>query len=333
MSLGVGIIGAGGIARAHIRTYREIPDVEVKAVFDVDAERAKAIASEFGLTAVSDLKALLERSDIDAVSICTPHAAHESAAGAAAQAGKHILCEKPLSTTIESGRRMIEAARRAGVILMVAQTHRFWPANVRVKELLQDGVVGEIVQVVDTILSNYPVGPVIPWRFVPEISGGGVFIDNGVHAVDRLRWWLESEVKTVYAKTLTAKYNLEVENSGFALLTFESGIPAVIHLSMIAPEQASLCRAEFLGTEGILRVDTWGEIHVAKPGGSHWERIDYSQNPSGITRQITEFVQSIVQGREPSVPGEEGLRSLAVIEAIYRAAAEGRVVRLTELNV
>lgn len=326
MSLGIGIIGAGGIARAHLKAYHEVPDVEVKAVFDVDGKKAEEIAGEFGVEAVSDLRALLARSDIDAVSICTPHAAHESNAMAAAGAGKHILCEKPLSTTSESGRRIVEAARRAGVILMVAQTHRFWPANVKVKELLEEGVVGEIVQVTDTIFSNYPVGSTIPWRFVREVSGGGVFIDNGVHAVDRLRWWLGSEVETVYAKTLTAKYDLEVENNGLALLTFECGVPAALHLSMIAPEQAALCRAEFLGTQGILRVDTWGEIRLAQSGTNTWERIEYPAEPSGVTRQIAEFVQSVVQGREPSVPGEEGLRSLAVIEAIYRSAAEGRAV-------
>lgn len=328
MSLGIGIIGAGGIARAHIRGYREIPEATVKAVYDVEPDKAEALAKEFGIEAVSDLEALLGRSDIDAVSVCTPHAAHESAVVAAARAGKHVLCEKPLSTTSESGRRMIEAARRANVNLMVAQTHRFWPANVKVKELLEQGVVGEIVQVTDTIYSHYPVGATIPWRFIRKVSGGGVFIDNGVHAVDRLRWWLGSEVETVYARVSTAKYDIEVENNGLALLAFANGVPAVLNLSMIAPDQAALCRAEFLGTEGILRVDTWGEIQLAKHGAGRWERIDYPAEPAGITRQVGEFVRSVVQGREPSVPGEEGLRSLAVIEAIYRSAAEGRLVRV-----
>jgi len=328
MSLGIGIIGVGTIARAHMKAYLEVPGVSVRAVYDVNAVRAEDFAKEFGIEAVPALEALLTRQDIDAVSICTPHAAHESAAVAAARAGKHILCEKPLSTTTESGRRIIEAAHQAGVKLMVAQTHRFWPANVRVKELLNEGVVGEIVQVTDTILSNFPVGPTIPWRFIREISGGGVFIDNGVHAVDRLRWWLGSEVETVFAKVRTAKYHLEVENNGLALLVFRNGVPATLNLSMIAPDPAGLCRAEFLGTEGVLRVDTWGEIQLARSGGSQWERIDYPASPSGMTREVAEFVASIVENREPSVPGEEGLRSLAVVEAIYKSSAEGRAVRL-----
>lgn len=328
MALGIGIIGVGTIARAHMKAYQEVPEAKVRAVFDIDAARAQDFAQEFGIDAVPTLESLLARSDIHAVSICTPHAAHESAAVAAARAGKHILCEKPLSTTTESARRIIDAARHAGVKLMVGQTHRFWPANVRVKELLEEGVVGEIVQVSDTILANFPVGPTIPWRFVREISGGGVFIDNGVHAVDRLRWWLGSEVETVFAKVTTAKYDLEVENNGLALLVFQNGVPAALNLSMIAPDPAGLCRAEFLGTKGMLRVDTWGEIHLAGSGGSQWERIDYPAQPSGMTREVAEFVRSILEDREPSVPGEEGLRSLAVIEAIYRSSAEGRAVRL-----
>ena len=139
-----------------------------------------------------------------------------------------------------------------------------------------------------------------------------------MHAVDRLRWWLESEVETVYATTRTAKYDLEVENNGFAILTFACGVPAALNLSMIAPDQAALCRAEFLGTEGMLRVDTWGEIYLARGGGSQWEQIGYVDEPAGITRQVQEFVTSVAEGREPAVPGEEGLRSLPVIEAIYQ---------------
>lgn len=324
---GIGIIGAGGIAQAHAEAYRAQGNAEIKALADTDAARAQASARSWGVDAYGRYEQLLERKDIHAVSICTPPASHAEIAIAAAAAGKHVLVEKPVSMSLGEADEMIAAAKRAEVILMVGHTHRFWPANVKAKELIEGGEIGEIIMASDDVLSEFRVSNGnVPWRLVKSISGGGVVMDNGVHAVDRLSWWLGKPLESVYARTSTNLDPIDVENNCEAILNYAGGAYAQLRLSFTTPPAAGRCRAEFLGTRGALFVETWGGLRIARHGEES-KPVEYG-GQGGLVAEIADFLAAIEQGRPPKVTGEDGRAALETVLAIYRSSATGQVVKL-----
>ncbi|HEX6971918.1 MAG TPA: Gfo/Idh/MocA family oxidoreductase, partial [Limnochordia bacterium] len=203
---GIGIIGAGGIAQAHAAAYRRCAAAALVAFADVNAAAARSAAERHECTALS-VDELLARQDIDVISICTPPDSHADLACRALEAGKHVLVEKPLTATLSEADRLCELSERPGApMVMVAHSHRFWPANQKAKALLDEGAIGTVLSVSDDILaeSRYdPANP--PWRMRRAVAGGGVVMDNGVHAFDRLRYWLDRPVTAVsgYMWTVT----------------------------------------------------------------------------------------------------------------------------------
>src|SRR5262245_15564103 len=327
-TLRIGLFGAGTIARAHARAYTSA-DARVVALAEVDPERGRRLADELGAAWFADWLHLLERSEVDAVSICLPHSLHAPAALDAAAAGKHVLCEKPIATTLVDADRMIAARRRAGVTLMVGHTHRFRLEHVVARELLAGGEIGRVVQVRDTIWAGRadPRAP-LGWRGARALNGGGVFMDNGVHAADRLRWWLGADATWVAAATGRAGEVVEGEDHGVALIGFAGGVTATLEQALLAPRGAGECYAQFLGSEGALRVDTWQGLRIAR-GGGDWEEVPLpTDRPNGFDAEIQEFVAAVRERRAPSVTGEDGRAALELIQAIYRAVENGRVVRL-----
>ncbi|HEV8632651.1 MAG TPA: Gfo/Idh/MocA family oxidoreductase [Chloroflexota bacterium] len=324
----VGLLGAGTIARAHAEGYARA-GARVAAVAEVDRPRGRGLADELGAAWFADWRELLERGEVDAVSVCLPHSLHAPATLDAAAAGKHVLCEKPIATTLADADRMIAACRRAGVTLMVGHTHRFRLEHVVAKELLDRGEIGRVVQVRDAIWAGRadPRAP-LGWRGARALNGGGVFMDNGVHAADRLRWWIGAEAAWVAAATGRAAEVVEGEDHGAALIGFAGGAVATLEQALVVPRGAGACYAQFLGSEGVLRVDTWQRLQIAR-GGGDWEEVPLPDDrPNGFDAEIQEFVAAARQGRAPSVTGQDGRAALELILAIYRAAETGQVVRL-----
>ncbi|HEY3082012.1 MAG TPA: Gfo/Idh/MocA family oxidoreductase [Chloroflexota bacterium] len=324
----VGLLGAGTIARAHAQAYAGA-GASVVALAEVDEARGRRLADELGADWFADWRQLLERDDVDAVSVCLPHSLHAPATLDAAAAGKHVLCEKPIATTLADADRMIAACRRAGVTLMVGHTHRFRPEHIVAKELLEDGQIGRVVQVRDAIWAGRadPRAP-LGWRGARAVNGGGVFMDNGVHAADRLRWWLGAEAAWVAAAVGRAGEVVEGEDHGAALIGFAGGALATLEQALVVPRGAGECYAQFLGSEGALRVDTWQGLRIAR-GGGEWEEVPLpTDRPNGFDAEIREFVAAVRERRAPSVSGEDGRAALELIQAIYRAAESGQVVHL-----
>jgi predicted dehydrogenase len=325
---GIGIIGGGGIARAHAQAYRNLRDCRVVAVAEVDEARGRAFAAEFGVPWVPDWADVLARPDVDAVSICLPHSLHAPAAVDAAAAGKHVLCEKPIATTLADADRIIEACARAGVTLMVGHTHRFRLEHVKARELLHGGAIGRVLQARDVIFAGRDEPRPIGWRGVAAMAGGGVFMDNGVHAADRLRWWLGDDVAWVAARTGRAGDLTEAEDHGVALLAFRSGVGAALEQALSVPRAAGACYAEFVGSEGVLRVDTWQRLRLARRGRP-WEEVPLPAGvPDGFDAELGEFLAALREGRRPTVSGEDGRAALEVILAIYEAARTDAPVTL-----
>lgn len=335
--IGVAIIGAGTIGRAHAEAYLTNADAKLVAVSDVSSEAAVAFANDFNIEVMS-LEDVMTSSHIQAVSICTPPNSHTKLTIQACRAGKHVLLEKPITLSTDQAETMIQTAEENNVCTMVAHSHRYWPANVKAKQLLKEGVIGHVLMVKDEILSHMPVkNGQLPWRFQRDLAGGGVVMDNGIHAIDRLRWWLEREVVDVHAALWTVTEGSDVEDNASVTLVFSeqpSEIlsdfatkrqnrplhmkPPVAHvlLSFTAAPSAERCVAEFIGTKGVLTVETWGDITLEQQDGSK-QVVPYDDKHSAFHYEVKAFIDAIVNNKPSPVTLQDALASLRVVERAY----------------
>jgi predicted dehydrogenase len=302
--------------------------VRILGVVDVDAGRGQKLADQVGARYYPTVSTLVANPEIQAVSVCLPHALHAEVTMAAAAAGKHVLCEKPIATSLEDADRMIRACRDAGVKLMIGHTHRFRPEHLKARELLDEGAIGQVLYANDVIWSGRDGDESLQWRGLVAQNGGGIFMDNGIHAADRLRWWLRSEVTSVAARIGRGRGLLEGEENGTALLGFDSGATAVLQQAIGTPASSGCCYVEFVGTDGVLRVDTWQGLKISlreKP----WEPVEYAKDGlGGFDLELFEFVSAIRENHEPPVTGEDGRAALAIIGAIYESARKRTTVEL-----
>lgn len=199
-SKGIGIIGCGRMGERHAEAYSSIEGAEIIGFADVDRSKSAALASKFGCEDFVSADALIRDDRVEAISICTPNALHTDYAIASAEAGKHILVEKPLATTVADCERISRAVEKAGVTAMVGHTHRFYPSNRAVKKLLVENKIGRLRAVQDYSLDpGFIAGKARPAQWTRDRELGGGMIMDTVHAVDRLRWWTGEEIVEVDA--------------------------------------------------------------------------------------------------------------------------------------
>ncbi len=324
----LGLIGAGGIAGAHARGYRQLAAeglVQVTAVCDGVADAARRRAQELSAPhTCSDYRDLLSL-DVDAVDICLPHDLHAEVALAAIARGKHALVEKPLATTLEDAQRMVRAARAAGVVLQVGHNERFDPQYQEMKRLLGEGVLGEVFAARADHNQHLRL-PEGHWLRSAARSGGGALVGSGIHRVDLLRWFL-GEVTEVYSVQRTLPDRLEGEAAALTTLRFGTGAIATLSTNW------AVRRAPWY--ELMWLYGTRGSVHNV--GGLHLDSEDrrdcdagFVQVPLGaadsFTEEIRHFLHAVVTGTTPLTSGEEGVLTLAVCLAAYRSAECGQPV-------
>ncbi len=334
-----GIIGVGNIAPVHAAAIAGTPEAELVAVATRDPERGRAFMAKFGAQWHADYADLLQRPDVDVVTICTPHDLHLPMTLAAAKAGKHVLCEKPMARTPAECDAMIEACDRAGVTLGVIFQSRFERLSRRLKALIDDGALGRLLWVsANTVWyrtdAYYRSGP---WRGTWEHEGGGVLINQAAHALDLLLW-LSGQPDRITARTRTLNHAIEVEDGALAILEYADTRLGLIQATTAAypgyPE-----RLEIVGTNGSAiyhKGQARLEWHLIEPREDHIEEAEISSGaaaPMDITAaahlaQFQDFAAAIREGRTPLIDGHEGRRSIAVIDAIYRSAREGQPIAL-----
>ncbi|GGH80073.1 putative dehydrogenase [Pullulanibacillus pueri] len=327
-------VGIMSFAHMHAFTYAGLllahPDVELTAIWDDDFERGDNAAERFKSTFYADREEFLAL-DLDAVVICSENSRHRDLVVQAAEAGKHILCEKPIATEIEDAREMIAACKRNGVILQIAFPVRFAPSISRARTIIQSGQLGDILAVKATNHGQMPGG----WFVEEPLSGGGAATDHIVHVMDIIRWTLQTEVKDVYAELDTRFYDIDVEDCGTVSLALESGAIATIDPSWSRPKTFPMwgdVTLEFVGTKGTLSVDalkqssTYFNDQESKVQNLGWGD-DMDQ---GL---IDDFVQCVKIKREPSITGEDGLRTLEVVKAAYQSSTAKRTVPLERVHV
>lgn len=226
----VAIVGTGFMAKTHLDAYKKIDNVNVVAVTAINEEKGKKFAEENDCLYLSNIESILSDKSIDVIDICTPTFTHEQLVIKSAEAGKHILCEKPISLTLESVDRMIEATENAGVIFMVGQLLRFWPEYMELKKIIDSDMLGDVHMIYANRLAQHPEWG--EWFKDPAKSGGGLF-DLHLHDIDFI-YHVFGEVDTIYA---IGKQNaLGAWNHVLTNITFKNGTKAAVESSYEMPE-------------------------------------------------------------------------------------------------
>jgi UDP-N-acetylglucosamine 3-dehydrogenase len=334
----VAIVGCGSIAiHRHVPEYADMASVEIVAFCDVKLERAQKLAAEYGGIAYKDYNEMLADLDIDAVSVCTPNALHATVSIAAAEAGCHVLCEKPMATNKEEAENMIKAASNHHVLLMIGHNQRMMPPHVKAKEILQSGELGRVISFRTAFGHGGPEGWSIDgadsWFFRKEDAYVGAMGDLGVHKADLIRWMLDDEVVEVSAFVENLdKPGSTVDDNAVCLIRMEKGAIGTLTASWTyykGEDNSTVLYCE----NGVIKIgtDPNDQVIVEKRGGQV-ERYNVGaiatnekQVGSGI---IEAFVACVLNGTTPPITGEEGLKSLQVILACMEAADTKRNVTL-----
>lgn len=326
--LGWGIVGPGRIAdTAMAPAINALADSRVVAVTSRDRTRAEAFARKHGAAAAyTDYAEMLHHPEVDVVLITTPNALHAEQAIAAARAGKHVLCDKPLATSAADAERVVREAERAGVRLGINFQTRHQACFEDVRRMIAAGEIGDVLvaQVEVSAGANPPRG----WRTDPALAGLGTINNIGVHAYDLLRYLLSSEVTAVTALLDTGRAR-EIETLALVLLRFANGTLAYVNANQKTPHpQADI---DIYGTRGrivghhLTRPGLDGELRVLTEKG---EAATPYSNRDAYQRVVAAFNDAVLHRREPRASGLDGLRSARLTEAIARSAREGVLVEL-----
>jgi predicted dehydrogenase len=325
----IGILSA---AHSHAYSYADclqtFAGVELAGIADEDATRGRAFAERFATRLFDSPEALLAEG-LDGVIICAANRHHRPLTELAAQHTRHILCEKPIATTLADAEAMIAACAQTGAKLQIAFPVRFAPPVLRMRALLQSGALGQIYSLKTTNHGQMPGG----WFVDRDLAGGGAVIDHTVHVIDLLRWFFDAEISEVYAEVGVGLLHngIDIDDAGMLSFTLSNGTYGTLDTSWSRPSA----------------FPTWGDVTIEVVAERGWARLDafkqqfavYSNRANkaqwvgwggnmdlGLMR---DFVAMIAEGRDPSISGQDGLRALQVALAAYQSAAAGVPIAIT----
>jgi predicted dehydrogenase len=329
----IGVIGTGLMGTLHARVYAQLANVRLVAVADVDKTRLERVSRELGVRGFTDYHELLERKDIDAVSICVPDELHRDPAIAAAERGKHIMLEKPISTELHEAEEIIAAVRRNGVKLAVGHLLRFDPRYAQIKAALDRGELGELVHITAHRNSSITEGPA---RYVP---GTSLTLHVAVHDMDIINWYAGAKPVRAYAEGVRkALQKREMDDAVSALLKFRDGLVANLQYSWALPAKFPTkldARMEVIGTAGAAYIGPYAgqgtfivtDAGVSSPDVHHWAET-HGRILGDVREELLHFVDCVAHDKPPLVSGEEALAAVEVALAITGAMATARPVDL-----
>ena len=334
----VGMIGTGAISHKHAQAYANI-GYELTVCTDINAEGGRAFADQYGCQFVPTFEEVCRHPRVDYVDVCTFPDFRLEPVRICAESKKHIQVQKPISTTVETAREMIETARKAGVQLGVVSQHRFDDSTQFVRRALDSGRLGKLLQA-DAYVKWYRSAAYYsrPIKGSWATEGGGALINQAIHQVDVLLW-LTGGVSEVFGSwQLGALHKIESEDVIAAMLKYSSGAMGVIQAST-AFWPGYTERIEIHGTKGTAvisgdKLTTWDvENDAGDPAPIERDVASGASDPMAISlapfeRQFRDFGDAIVTGRKPVSSGEDGYRALELVAAIYRSCREGCVVRI-----
>jgi predicted dehydrogenase len=343
-TFGFGIIGAGMISHFHAKAIDAIENARLIGIYSIHKNKSDRFAAQHDCTAYNTLDEMLRVPEIDIVCICTPSGIHMEPAISSIEAGKHCLIEKPLEVTVERCDRIIKAAEKAGVKLGVIFPSRFYENSKRLKDAIDkkrfgDLVMGDAYVKWSRTPEYYLSGK---WRGTWQYDGGGALMNQGIHSVDLLQWYM-GRVESVRAVAANIRHkNIEVEDTIVATLRFANGALGTIECST-AVFPGTLKRIEIMGTEGTAILEEsdlikWEfanenagdkNIQLAKTNISHGGVSDPGDiSFVGHQKQIEDMIHAIETGSNPLVDGHEGRKSVEIVGAIYESARTGQEIKL-----
>jgi predicted dehydrogenase len=351
------VVGAGGIGHRHAEVASKLEEYELVAIADVVEERARELASKFNAKAYTNYIEMLEKEQLDVISVCTPHPTHAEIAIEAMKRGVNVLTEKPMAATVSQCLAMIREARKRGVKLGVVFQNRFESRIRKARKIVEAGELGDIYRALLRYVTYRDMAYFMSaaWRGKWATEGGGVLINQAVHYIDLFLWLLGKRPREVFAYAATAGHDIEVEDLVSAVAVFEGGCQGVMQFSTL--DRPDMTNIELRGDKAMLLVETSPKradqelrnetsvyiyrntppvrraIYASiKPGASRItytiEEVKPEEIFAGHAAVLYDFARAVLEDREPEVPGEEGIKSVELINAIIMSAVEHRPVEI-----
>ncbi len=315
-AVNVGVIGVGAMGENHVRVYHKMEEANLIAISDVNERALKRIEKKYETTGYTDYNELLENPEIEAVSICVPTTFHHSVVMEAIKNKKHVLVEKPIAFTLEEAEEMIAAAKEAGVILATGHVERFNPAVQKAKELVDDGVIGDIVSAFAKRVGPLP----------PRIKDVGVAIDLAIHDLDVMNYLFDENIVQVYGVMNSILDDCEFEDHAEIMVSFDNESTGIIEVNWLTPYKRR--ELELTGTDGIISVDYIEQsIDVF---GKFAQDIEI-KHEEPLKEELKSFLNAVENNQEPEITGEDGLKALKMVIAANKSSREHKPISFDEL--
>ena len=316
-TVNVGVIGVGAMGYNHARVYYKLEEANLVAVSDVSERTLNKVAKKYDAKGFTDYEDLLKDPEIEVVSVRVPTTFHHDVVMEAIKHGKHVLVEKPIAFTLKEAEDMIAAAKEAGVILATGHVERFNPAVQKAKELIDNDVIGDIVSA-----SAKRVGP-----FPPRIKDVGVTIDLAIHDLDVMNYLFDEDVIQVYGTMNSILEKCEFEDHAEIMINFKNESTGILEVNWLTPYKRR--QIEITGTDGIISVDYIEQsIDVY---GKFAQDIDI-KHEEPLKEELRSFLNAVVNGTEPEITGEDGLKALKMVIAATKSSREHKPISFDEIE-
>jgi predicted dehydrogenase len=321
--LGFAVVGSGWFGAKRIAALQRIEDASLEWVVDVDRERAESAARAASCRHTTRLGDAVRDSKVDCVVVCTPNKMHPEAVVQALRHGKHVLCEKPLARNVEEAESMVKVAKRCSAFLKTGSNHRYFPNVMKATELVKTGKIGRPIFFRGSIGHD---GELLKgrWFWDKDMAGGGTFLDNGCHLLDLARELLGDFSECVGTVSTSFWPVSPLEDNGFALYRSPSGLTALVQSSWV--EWYGYMYFEVYGDEGFVIVDSRRSNRTlyGRRGEEHTTLYDYTDiPPRSHELELRAFIESVRRGEQPRPSGEDGLRVIQMVDALYRSSTSG----------
>jgi UDP-N-acetyl-2-amino-2-deoxyglucuronate dehydrogenase len=338
-AVGFAVVGAGLVGPRHAEYAARAEGAALRVVCDLREERGRPLAERFGAAWVPDYREAVRREDVHVVCVCLPTALHLEVASAAAEAGKHVVVEKPLELSVRRARQLIDACRSHGVKLAAVFNRRFVYATRRTREVVQAGGLGRLLLADMRFKAWRPPAYYSEsgWRGTWDLEGGAALINQGIHGVDLITW-IAGPILRVTGHARHLRHAIEADDTTVAVCEYESGALGVIECATsVTPRQGDWL--EFHGEQGSIllenyRIAAW-QLEGVPPGEPPAEDSLLPGADKGVDVghfvQIQDMADAVREGREPVITGEDALHSLAVVQAIYESERRGAPVEVHEV--
>lgn len=313
--LGVAVVGTGFWGKNHARVYKELASTELIAICDVNEERAKSIANQFGVKAYTNSAQMLKDKEIEAVSVCTWSTFLAQEALKALRAGKHVLVEKPMATNTQQAEKLVKTAEENGLHLTVGFLMRFIPGLQHIRQAVESKKIGELVCATAKRVSQWP----------ERIGDVGVVKDTAIHDIDVMRFISNMDPIAVYAKMGSMRHR-KFEDYAQIMLTYKDGKSAFIESNWLTPYKTRMLTVT--GADAIMRLDyITQDVWIEQQTETVQPRYPF-QEP--LKLELQHFADCILEKKKPLITGVDGIKALQVAQAAIQSSAKNRAIQIKE---